>query len=221
MWGKVLTGASVGAATVGMGAASGAYIAAQSDANSATGATVGGAIGLGASVGTIALGANLDKIGKWAGTKALNTGKGLWEYAKSPEAKVMASNVGQKALAIGKTAGAVGLKAGIDTGAVGATMALKAGAKYGNIVSGMFKMNPMKETKGGLLKMTKRGVAMAGVGALAVGSVDAFKNFEAMRAGASDGQVLTATPTMARSSSMRNAGATGDLAFAMRAQRHG
>ena len=231
MLGKALIGLGVGTATLGLGAAAGAY-AGQTENNAMTGATVGAATGLGLGVGAIAIGANADKIaggiGKGVltlGKKGMKLGKKAWGFASSETTQNAlidgAKSVGQGAVRAGKV-GAHGVGAAANIGAISA---VKAGAKYGNIAASMFKINPdfknLDGGKGNMFKLTKRGATMVGIGTAVSAGVSAFKAFDGARAGVSDGQVMTATPVAARSSGMRNAGATGDLAFAMSAQRHG
>lgn len=223
MIGKALVGLGVGATTVGMGAAAGAYQG-QTEGNAGTGAAVGATVGLGLGVGAVAAGLNADKIVAGVGDKAIKLGTKAYEFAASGALKEMAIG-GAKAVGAGAKAigGTTAMTAGV-VAPVAAVTALKAGAKYGNIATGMFRVNPDFLTKesGRMLNFTKRGATMVGVGAIGSMVAGGVKAFNDSKAGMSDGQVTRATPNgAAYSSQMRNAGATGDLAFAMRAQRHG
>lgn len=223
MLGKALIGLGVGATSVGMGAAAGAYQG-QTEGNAATGATIGGVVGLGLGVGAIATGLNADKIVAGVGSAVVGAGTKAYEFAASGALKEMAIG---SAKAIGTGAKAVGGVAASTVGVaapIAGVAALKAGAKYGNIATGMFKVNPdfLSKDSGRMLNLSKRGTAMVGVGAIGSMVAGGVKAFNDSKAGVSDGQVTRATPNAsAYSSQMRNAGATGDLAFAMRAQRHG
>lgn len=223
MIGKALMGTGVTALTVGMGAAAGAYQG-QTEGNAATGATVGGIAGLGLGVGTVAVGLNSQKIAGGIGDAAIKVGAKAYSFVESGGLK----DVGVAAINGAKTVGAStlygGYKAVEAATPVASTMALKAGAKYGNIATSMFRVNPDFLTKesGRMLNFTKRGAAMFGVATVAGMGVSGVKAFNQSKVGVSDGQVTSATPNgAAYSSNMRNAGATGDLAFAMRAQRNG
>lgn len=74
----------------------------------------------------------------------------------------------------------------------------------------------------GRFKLGKFGVAAFGVPAAVSGTVDAGQQYMQERVGASDGQVVTATPVVAaKKYSTDNCGATGDLVFALHNNRHG
>lgn len=223
MLGKALVGTGVAATSIGAGMALGAY-AGQTNQDASKGMAIGAGLGLGAGIGAVAIGSNADKIASSVGKGILSTGQKIVDTAKNPAVheavKTGVAKAGQTAIQTGAVAGKV---AGVAAN-VGAVTAIKAGAKYGNIAASMFKVNPNFKTpgsNGGLLKLTKGGVAMIGAGTAISAGVNAFKAFNDAKAGTSDGQVLTATPQAVRSSNMRNAGATGDLAFAMYAQRRG
>lgn len=223
MIGKALIGAGIGTLTAGMGAAAGAY-AGQTEGDAKSSATFGATVGLGVGVGAVAIGANASTIATGIGEKAIALGTKAYEFAESGGLKKAgvatfngAKNVGAGALYGGaKTVGAAT--------PVAATMALKAGAKYGNIAASMFRVNPdfLAKESGRMLNFTKRGAAMFGAATVAGLGISGVKAFNDSKIGVSDGQVTRATPNgAAYSSNMRNAGATGDLAFAMRAQRNG
>lgn len=212
-------GATIGAATIGSGLGAG-YIASQTGSQNAGGAMVaGGALGLGASIGTTALAFNLPKVASWAGKTSLGVGTNIYNWAKSDITVEALKNYGANKLNIAKSLGKSALKTGVNLGSVGALTALKAGAKYGNIATGMFSADPTGKK---LFKANVFGkTAILGGGAVVAGA-SAVNTFNQLKRGQSDGEVLRATPQPPVSSSqMRDAGATGDLAFAMRKLRHG
>ena len=219
----LLTGAGVGGLTIG-GTMAGAYYGAQTTDNPAPTAIAGGAIGAGIGIGATAIAYNADKITGAVGAGALGIGKKAYDFAAAGGLQ----NIGIGALEGAKTLGSGALYgAGKTAQAVTpvlASGALKAGAKYGNIASSMFRVNPDFLTKdsGRMLNFTKRGLAIGGASVIAGGVMEGFKTFNDAKAGYSDGYVATATPVAPTyNSQVRNAGATGDLAFAMRAQRNG
>lgn len=223
MLGKALLGTGVGAVAVGMGAAAGAY-SAQTEGNAMQGAIVGGGVGLGLGVGAVAVGANAGNIASGLGKGAMSLGKKAYTFATSEAGKKVAMGALNGVKTVGAGTAAVGIGAVKAVTPVATTMALKAGAKYGNIAASMFEINPafLAKESGRMLNLTKRGAALIGVGTVGSMVAGGVKAFNTAKAGASDGQITTATPNgAAYSMQMRDAGATGDLAFAMRAQRNG
>ena len=108
-----------------------------------------------------------------------------------------------------------------------------------NVLGGIKKMGLIERTtldKSAIgWRFTKRGKLALTAGALAVGSVGATKDYTESRIGRNDGQLYRPTPTMSNaydlSSQMahssigqsyaNNAGATGDLVFALNNLRNG
>lgn len=101
---------------------------------------------------------------------------------------------------------------------------------YGHPITKTFrKISPLKSTEENLIgmKFTNLGKGLLFVGALGVGTGEAVKDFTKERIGTNDGQSYNHAPlfngqtfkTMGSSYS-DNAGATGDLGFALYDQRH-
>lgn len=223
MIGKALVGLGMGATSVGMGTAFGAYQG-QTEGNAAGGAAVGATVGLGLGVGAVATALNGGKIASGIGSAAVNIGAKAYNFAEAGGIQ----KVGSAAFKGAKVAGSTTLKGGYQVAKkvspVASAVALKAGAKYGNIAASMFQINQDFLTKesGRMLNFSKTGKVVMGVGAVGALAVGGIKAFNQSKIGTSDGQITNATPVAPiYSSQMRNAGATGDLAFAMRAQRNG
>lgn len=220
MIGKAMVGTGIAAGSIGLGVALGSY-AGQTEGNAQTGALAGAGTGLAVGTAGIVASQNLGGIAKGVGKGVIGLGKGAYGFVTNPAVHQAAL---QGAQAIGGGVLAAGLGTAKAVGSVAPVMALKAGAKYGSIASGVFRVNPaFKEgTSGQMLKFTKRGAALFGAGVVGKMAWDGFKAVNDSKVGASDGQITSATPNPPiYSSQMRNAGATGDLAFAMHAQRNG
>lgn len=224
MIGKALAITGIGAIGTGVGALTGTYAAQQSNMNGASGAFMGGVTGMGVGVGASALVANSAGIASGIGSKVMSLGARAYDFTASGElgkAGVAALNSAKNT---GLTIGGGALKTAGSIAPTASTMALKAGAKYGNIAASMFEINPSFLTKesGRMLNFSKTGKVVMGLGTIGAMGISGVKAFNQSKIGVSDGQVTSATPNAsAYSSNMRNAGATGDLAFAMRAQRNG
>lgn len=213
-----LIGAGIGAATIGGSAALGIPTA-QTNGNTEVAMGIGGALGLGLGVGTVAMGKNMDKVlagvGKAAvgtGKVAFGAGKGVVNAVTGANYSGMAKSIGSRALGIGNAT----LNVGTGVSSVGISAAAKTASRLGAIGSSMFKVSPGSGTVVPDIKLSGFGKAAVAGGGIVAAAKGAFDTYESLKRGANDGQITTATPTTPQySSQMRDGGATGDLNFSM------
>lgn len=225
-------GLTIGSA---VGSYAGASLSAQSGGDPYDGAMIGGAVGgiagIGISVGTTALVRNAGGIANSAMDGIFNLGSKIKTTLEDPLAmealgKKM-KGVGMKALDGAKAVGEVGFNAasiGIGAG----VRAVNTAGFLGSILTtdkkyNFVKRNLLREAEPAKVenilgrRLNVVGKAVSGAVALGAGAVEGFKEHEKFHRGANDGQVRTATPTF--SSMMDHAGATGDLVFALNANK--
>jgi len=202
-----LTGAGAGIGYVG-GAAWGGNTPGSDIQKNATVGAIGGAA-LGATVGIV------------GGVAAMNPVK-------------TASVVGGAALGVAETAGA-GIIGGAEIAGAGiigfttkgvAPLAVYGAQKYASIGAGAVKgidklllKDDLRESNLLGKKLNLAGKGLVYGSALMAGAKEAFNDFNSNRMGQRDGQITRATPRTP--SYANNAGATGDLVFAMNRNRRG
>ena len=196
---KILVGGAIGGGI--LGAAGGAFVAGQSDMDAKAGAVVGGAVG--------------------AAALPVATGTAYGVGMATPSALA----------GIGTVAG--GIAAGVGTAAFAApglaakTAAVSAVPMMGILGNAMFDYIPktgLKDAKGKALrkegfKMKFLGKALFTGGALMTGTKKAIEKSEGIRMGQMDPYITRAAPRIPMHQD--NAGATGDLVFALNANRRG
>lgn len=196
--------ASIGLAGAGVGAAFSSVsneptsIAASSMIGGVAGASVIPAVGVAGALGYKAF-SNMDKVG----SAAIGIGKEVAGFAKGTVDMLNESNPWKNP--IGKI---------VNT-------AKNTSRKLVDYKPNTRIWNPTKkimESKGGL-KLTGLGWGAIGVAGIAEGAWKAKETFEASRMGQMDPYITTATPRIP--SYQDNAGASGDLVFALNANRRG
>lgn len=194
----------------------------------AAGGMIGGIAGAGVGLAGTAIARNAGSIIGTAGSKLEDIGFGVANAIYDGTALNIAKGVGKAALGGAKAVGGLGF----NTAAVGvgvASRAVNTAGFVGSLLTTDYKDSFIRRKLSGASSPEKvnnilgKRFNFAGkvaVGAFAVGSgmVEGFKAHEKYRMGSNDGQVRKATPVYG-SSSMDNAGATGDLVFALNANK--
>lgn len=162
-------------------------------------------------------GAAIGAVGTVAAMNPLKTGKMLGKVGLG-----VAEGVG--GLAIGATEAVGGAAIGTAKAAtsVGVPVATYAAGKYSSIGAGVLNktIKPTRNPNNVLgHKLTGFGAGLVFGSAVVSGATEAFNDFNRNRMGQSDGQITRATPRTP--SYANNAGATGDLVFAMNKNRRG
>lgn len=198
--------------------------------------------------GTIAKGALIGAAGLTLAA-AKGVGKAGWATAKGAGKFAMwgAPKVGNAAFSVAEGIGNVGIAA--VRGMSGMydpykrrptiqKIASRLGEGAMNFADGMVRYTPKHmeynryrnkmEHVSGKMHMTKGGALLIGLGGLAASAISAYKDEKAQRMGSIVSKPVTATPdyaprqyeTAPSHSYLDNAGATGDLVFALNALRH-
>lgn len=213
MVGKAIAALSLGAVGAGVGSVAGSLLGANTPgSNNISGSSLG-AVG-GGIAGTVAgaMIVNPRLVGK-AGLAAIG-GVGA---AAIGTAEV----VGAGAIAAAPYVGKAAAVAGSAVGAVG----ISAATKYGSYGAGFAKslVKPIAEgsTRAGLFghQLSGFGISMIAGAGLVSGTKEAFDSFNRNRMGQMDRNIYRAAPQTP--SYANNGGATGDLVFAMNANRKG
>lgn len=227
-----ISGAIGGTIGSTVGSYAGATLSAQTGGDPyegmAIGGTIGGIAGAGVAVAGTALARNIKPIAGKAADTMLDVGINAATAIKSALAPEALKETGLKALGGAKTIG----KLGFNTASVGigvAGRAVNTAGFVGSLLTSEYKEGFLTRKLSGAATNEKinnlvgRRFNLAGkvaVGAFAIGSgvVEGFKAHEKYRMGSNDGQVRRATPTIG-SSNMDYAGATGDIVFALNANK--
>ena len=205
--GLVVTGVTgavgIGAATLG-GSFAGATVASNMPgANISQGAAIGGALGFG--------------IG------AVGAATSMAVAAKAVAANSKGAIGAATSMAAANPKGAIGAAGSAMEGIGGATVAPVVAARVMNRGFGLASklVKPVEDGKFNLLghKASALGVAAYAGASVVNGVRGAWDDFNRNRMGTHDGQIRRATPRTPSYSN--NAGATGDLVFAMNANRRG
>lgn len=196
------------------GTAIGSVAAAQTENDPKIGTVVGGVSG--AVIGGVSAYALQHPIKTLSaiGTPTYNLGSGIVNFATGGTAKGLLKGLGAGATV-------AGIKIAEGAGTVG-EIALGAAAKTGIRMAGMAS-SFVKEDANAMLgyKLNAGGKALAVGGAAVKGVADAFTTLNKLHQGAIEPGLVRATPQPTYSSMMNNAGATGDLVFALHHNRRG
>lgn len=193
------------------------------------GAAAGGIIGMygdkynlvGNMIGGAALGAAALPLAGAAGGLAYNAGKSLLTSTLSDGSMLRSAAKATPSVAAGIGKGVAGLINGTNTsGLLGTAMSpvRRAANTVGKIANNMVKVSEGAESISDL-SLTGTGMMLFAGSEILDGVKRAGKKFEESRMGRSDGQITRATPRV--SSYLDDAGATGDLVFAMNKNRRG
>jgi hypothetical protein len=232
--GKAMFGASAGLGLAG--AATGAVAYGGTNRDIGEGALIGGAMGAVALPAAVGVGKAAASIAGVAGSAYLNAGASAVRAA--PGALLGTAAFATKMInGVGTSGGLLDVFAGRGIAGSMSTVASPI-RRHVNAVGGFgSKLVNWNTDSGGTLRSTKRqtllgkatdtqGVKLTGLGkatlwggAIGAGVTSAFQEFNESRMGSSDGQVSRATPRTP--SYDLNAGATGDLVFALNANRRG
>lgn len=206
--------AEAGGVGASIGMAVGSVLAAQSENDPVVGATIGGVAG-GAigSVGALAMhkpGTTLEIIG----APAYALGSGIVKAVKGGTTLNALESIGAGGVALGNAA----LKGAITGAEIGVGALAKAGIRATSFASHFLKPDA-NEMIG--YKLNAGGKMLVTAGALTKGIVGGFSTFNKIHQGTIEPGLVRATPQPVYSSMMNNAGATGDLVFALHNNRRG
>ena len=208
-----------GAARAGLigssiGATIGGALTAQSESNPVAGSVIGGIAG--GAIGAASAHAIHHPVGtlEIIGAPAYALGSGIVKSFTSGKATNFLENVGMGSVKFGEAA----LK-GVELGTeMGIGVLAKTGVRATHMASHFLKADP-NEMIG--YKFNTAGKMLATAGALTKGIVGGFSTFNKLHQGTIEPGIVRATPQPVYSSMMDNAGATGDLVFALHNNRRG